>query len=62
MVKDYPKLYENKIDCCGCGACMAICSSNAISMKMDNEGFVYPVVNFKLCIKCYMCINTCMNR
>ena len=30
--KPIPVLYENKVDCCGCTACYAICPKNAISM------------------------------
>lgn len=29
---------------CGCTACAAICPKDAIIMKEDNEGFLYPTV------------------
>ena len=32
-----PLLFENKAECCGCFACMAICSKNAITMERDIE-------------------------
>lgn len=28
--------------CCGCSACMTICPVEAIEMKHDKEGFLYP--------------------
>ena len=28
-------------------------------METDQEGFLYPVVNYNLCIKCKKCINVC---
>lgn len=36
---------KNKVDCCGCTACANICPKQAITMKPDPEGFLYPVVN-----------------
>ena len=58
-MKPIPVLYENKVDCCGCTACYAICPKNAISMQPDEEGFVYPVVDVEKCIRCYMCLKVC---
>ena len=57
--KDYPILYKDKSECCGCTACYAICPKGAISMVSDNEGFLYPLVDKSKCIKCYACINVC---
>ena len=36
---------NKKQDCCGCTACAAICPKDAIIMKEDNEGFLYPTVD-----------------
>ncbi|KGK89557.1 4Fe-4S dicluster domain-containing protein [Clostridium sp. HMP27] len=58
--KDLPILYEKKEDCCGCTACYAICPKDAISMKTDEEGFVYPVINESKCVRCYMCLKVCV--
>lgn len=33
--------------------------TNAISMFPDQEGFLYPVVDAQLCIRCYQCVNVC---
>ena len=57
--KKIPVLYEHKKDCCGCSACYAICSQSAISMKPDEEGFDYPIVNEEKCVRCYMCLKVC---
>lgn len=48
-----------KTDCCGCKACFDICPKNAISFKVDIEGFWYPEVNSELCINCNACNKVC---
>lgn len=45
--------------CCGCGACANICNRNAICMKEDREGFLYPVVDKEKCVDCGMCKTHC---
>lgn len=52
-------LYERKENCCGCTACMSICPEQAIAMNADEEGFLYPVINENLCIKCDLCKQIC---
>lgn len=49
----------NKSDCCGCNACGDICPRNAISFKVDNEGFWYPFVDAGKCVDCGLCENVC---
>lgn len=49
----------NKKDCCGCYACMSICGKHAITMRMDDEGFEYPVVNELQCVECGLCEKIC---
>ena len=51
----------NKVECCGCTACMAICAHNAIKMQRDEEGFYYPLVNENACSNCGLCVNVCPN-
>ena len=46
-------------DCYGCGACTSACKAHAISMKLNNEGFYYPVVNQAMCTKCGSCLSVC---
>lgn len=53
---------EKKSDCCGCGACMSICPKKAITMKRDDEGFAFPVVNRELCTNCGLCDKVCSFR
>ena len=36
--------FDAKSQCCGCGACVQVCSKNAIKMQEDDEGFLYPMV------------------
>ena len=50
---------EDKTQCSGCGACRNICPKNAISMKADAEGFLYPNVDDSLCVKCGLCLKVC---
>jgi len=56
---DFPVLFESESDCCGCGACYAVCSNNAIIMKKDFAGFLYPEIIKENCVKCYSCLRVC---
>ena len=49
----------DKKDCTGCWGCVNICPKLCITMKIDKEGFDYPIVNESDCIKCKKCINIC---
>lgn len=57
--KPVPVLYEKKEDCSGCTACYAVCHKRAIAMLPDEEGFLYPSIDAKECIRCKMCIKVC---
>lgn len=48
-----------KEDCCGCTACYSVCGKHAISMERDEQGFVYPKVDEKLCSQCGLCSKVC---
>lgn len=50
---------NDKHDCCGCTACSSICGRKAIEMKSDEEGFLYPKLNFSRCIDCHICEQVC---
>lgn len=54
-----PVLFKKKEECCGCSACYAICPKQAIMMKSDVEGFLYPSIDEKKCIRCYQCEQVC---
>lgn len=49
----------NRKECCGCTACKSSCAKKAISMRPDQEGFLYPVVDESLCIECGLCKKVC---
>lgn len=46
-------------DCCGCGACFNKCPVDAISMKENDEGFLFPVVDESKCTNCGLCQKSC---
>ena len=46
-------LYKRKEECCWCTACYAVCPRESISMIEDEEGFLYPQINERKCIRCY---------
>lgn len=57
--RQVPILFGKKENCCGCSACYAICPVKAIEMQSDEEGFLYPRINEKKCVKCYRCLSVC---
>lgn len=50
---------KEKKDCCGCSACVQICPKGCISLKEDNEGFLYPEADKNICIECGLCEKVC---
>lgn len=50
---------EVQSDCTGCSACFALCPVNAISMKENSEGFLYPEIDKAKCTNCGLCAKTC---
>ena len=50
---------NNKMNCCGCMACVQACPKQCISMCMDEEGFYYPKPDLASCIKCGLCEKKC---
>ncbi|MBR3258927.1 MAG: Coenzyme F420 hydrogenase/dehydrogenase, beta subunit C-terminal domain [Eggerthellaceae bacterium] len=49
----------DKVQCCGCSACMAACPKQCIAMEYDGEGFKYPVIDESACIDCGKCVSVC---
>ena len=45
---------KDKSNCCGCTACATICPHDAISMKPDAMGFLYPNIDYTLCVDCQL--------
>lgn len=48
--------------CSACGACEAVCPSDAIRMEPDAYGFLHPVVDELLCDDCGWCSDACIKR
>ncbi len=53
------QVLENMNKCCGCGACLNKCPVDAITMQMNAEGFLEPVINDEKCINCGACEKVC---
>ena len=45
--------------CTACGACLAVCPRQAISMCEDKYGFLYPRIDPNLCVDCGKCTLAC---
>ena len=45
--------------CTGCRACEHICTSGAITMSRDEEGFLFPQIAPSKCTDCGLCALTC---
>lgn len=45
--------------CSGCEACANACAHEAISMKSDWRGFLYPVIDKNKCVNCGLCQKVC---
>ncbi len=45
--------------CSGCAACANICAYNAIEMKPDWRGFMYPHIDASKCADCGLCQKIC---
>lgn len=52
-------LFNEKKDCCDCGACKNICPKDAIYMYLDEYSFEYPKIDREKCISCGLCNKVC---
>lgn len=50
---------KDKCQCSGCSACEQRCPRQCISLKEDQEGFMYPFVDIENCIDCGLCEKVC---
>lgn len=53
------RINKHKDDCCGCTLCSTVCSKQAITMKPDVMGFLYPDIEDSKCIDCGKCVRFC---
>lgn len=53
---------QDKFLCYGCSACEQSCPEKAILMQEDKEGFLYPYVDSKKCVKCGGCKEVCISQ
>lgn len=45
--------------CTGCGICASVCGKNAITIKLDDDGFYKPFVDEDKCVECSLCKKSC---
>ncbi len=45
--------------CSGCAACANVCAHDAITMKADWRGFLFPSIDASKCVDCKLCQKTC---
>ena len=49
----------SKENCTACGACAFVCPKQCISMREDDLGIMYPVMDDRDCISCKRCLKVC---
>ena len=50
---------EIGVSCVGCFGCIKKCPVNAITKRLSQDGFEYPVVDSNICINCGICMRSC---
>ena len=48
-----------KSKCTGCNMCGDVCPQKAIHYENDEEGFLFPKVDYKKCVECGLCVKRC---
>ena len=46
-------------NCTGCSACRDLCPQQAIEMRENEEGFLFPTVDESMCCQCGVCLKIC---
>lgn len=55
------KIIEKEL-CYGCSACEKKCPQKCIEMHTDENGFLYPQIDEKNCIDCFICQKVCIRK
>lgn len=55
-ISDSKEILHN---CSGCQICAAVCSYNAITIALDEEGFYKPQIQANKCKQCGYCLKSC---
>lgn len=50
---------DNMNMCYGCGSCANKCPKDAIEMKPNDNGFLYPIIDNDKCVDCKLCQKAC---
>ena len=45
--------------CVGCGVCAKVCTCDAITLRADSTGFLYPHIDNEKCVSCGACEDIC---
>ena len=45
--------------CVGCGSCVSACPAQCLTLRCNNDGFWYPILDEVRCAKCGLCIQSC---
>lgn len=53
------RIFNKAEECSGCSACQGVCPKEAIAMKPDERGFLYPVIDEEKCVDCGKCKSVC---
>lgn len=57
-MKNINQIHKN--ECCGCNNCLNVCPVNAIKTKLNDKGFLEPIVDSSICINCGRCLKVCV--
>lgn len=49
----------DQTQCSGCAVCSSVCSFQAITMRQNSQGFMYPQIDKEKCVNCGKCRKTC---